>query len=393
MSRFISEALGTDDPKFKHSLMGLERRSGHPNHDIRLSSQILQSVPQKIKELGLDPDDTTAEELYYALNHKLEEQDVRLVKKLRTLAAQSVNAEANLVDGVMSLVKSLNLEDSNCFALKYSVLKQQLKQTPPKKVMKALNYRSIDSMLKLEPVALLLLAVNNFESESYVSSLYAKYKKYSATSFESRKLSVISTKDKKWLPILEELQKRTGLTMASSYELATIVVLPITNEPAVGHSTVLVTNLLSEVSLVHCVSSFLKLHQVNADFGVKLLQIVEHEPYLEKDFLDHKVSFKTAQQVLIGQDSSAFAPHISSEDLAPTNLLSKLSDILDDFKFWEDSDVLALVKSAKATSLNIMDVASNVANDLPFSERTLDHFRHNLIQELAKLYTSPETSY
>ena len=60
MSQHLGELLGQNHPKFKQSIMALERRSGHPNNDIRLSSQIIQSTYQKIRELELDPRDTTA---------------------------------------------------------------------------------------------------------------------------------------------------------------------------------------------------------------------------------------------------------------------------------------------------------------------------------------------
>jgi hypothetical protein len=389
LSRYLSEALGADEIKFRHALGALERRSGHPNHDIRLSSTVLQNVRLKLKQLGLDVEDTTAQELYYSLNHKLQIDDVKLTRKLRELAAQKVNAEANISDGLVELLKDLNLSQE-CLAIKPAVLKSQLKKIPPKKVMKALGYRSVDSMLKLEPMALLLLAINDFESEAYVSSFYAKYKKYSAANLELRKLQVIIPKDKKWRKVLLDVKKRTGLTVVSSYELASVVVLPVNNQPKSGYTTMLVSKLLSELSVILSVSSYLKLHQVSSDFGLKLMQIAEHEPYVEAKFLENQVSWKAAQHVLSASTHDLYSPHLSDDDLKPVNLVNKLSEVLDSFKFWEDSDFLALVKSAEATSLNVLDVATNLVNNLPFENRHLDHCRHALMQELMKLYVRPE---
>lgn len=389
MSHFLSEALGTDEPRFKQAIMGLERRSGHPNHDIRLSSAILQKVPNKLKELGLDPNDTTAEELYYALNHKLAEQDAKLIKQLRTKAAKEFNAAANLSDALVSIAKDLTL-DIDCLAVKPSIIKQLLKTNSPRKVMKALNYRSIDSMLKVEPVPLLLLAVNSYESEAYITNFYSKYKKITPSNLELRKLNVYSCLDKKWFRILTDIKARTGLTMVSSYELASIILLPIDNQPPQGYLTLTLTNLLAELSITLSVSSYLKLHQVNADFGVRLKQIADNEPLLGMHQLDKPVSWSTAQHILAGIDHSAFAPHLTFQDILPVNLLSKLSQITEEFKFWEDNEILALVKSSEATSLNIRDVAVNLVNSLPFSKRQLEHFRHSLSQELMKLYISPE---
>lgn len=46
--------------------MELEAANGHPNEDIKLSTQTMNSARSKCRELGLDPTDTTAEELYHA---------------------------------------------------------------------------------------------------------------------------------------------------------------------------------------------------------------------------------------------------------------------------------------------------------------------------------------
>ena len=98
MSRFLSDALASDTPKFRHDLAELERSNGHPNADLRLTSEVMQGLSGKIKALGLDPKDTTPEELYEVLNLKLKEDDQKLLKHLRSLAAKSVNAEANASD-------------------------------------------------------------------------------------------------------------------------------------------------------------------------------------------------------------------------------------------------------------------------------------------------------
>jgi hypothetical protein len=388
LSRYLSQALGQDEAKFRHALMALERRSGHLSHDLRLSSKVLQATRIKLEELGLDPKDTTAEELYFTLNHKLAEQDSLLTKRLRTLAAKRVNAEANVSDGLLEVAKMLSKKD--CFVLKASVLKSQLKDQPPKKVMKALGYRSLDSMLKLEPACLILLAINFLESEAYLHNFYAKYKKYNASNFESKKLSVLSPQDKRWLPMLGGIQKQTGLTLISNYETASLILMPISNELKPGYLTMATANLLSELTTIYSVSSFLKLHQVRSDFGLKLTQIAENQPYLDKKLLGSKISWPTALDILKDTDSSTFAPHMTSSELANTSLLGKLSDILSDFKFWQDSEFLALIKSSEVTSFNILDVASNLVNQLPFSRRRLDHFRQALTAELMKLYISPE---
>ncbi len=389
MSRFLLEILGNNDPKHKQAFVAEERRSGHPNHDLRLSSKMYSSITSKIKQLGLDPNDTTARELYFSLNDKLVKDDIKLTKKLRTIAAQKVNAEANISDGLINVINDLKLE-RDCFVLKSSVLKKQFKDLPPKRTMKALGYRSIDSLLKLEPVTFILLAINYYESEGYLANFYAKYKKLGPTCFEFRKVNILVAKEKKWLNLFENVKKQTGLTLISNYETASIVLLPVDNEPEVGYITMLLAKLLSEVSVILSVSSYLKLHQVDPNFTQKLSGIVDHEPYIDHKVVEQLVSWNTAQQALSKNIENIFAPHINDQDLKPVNLLNKIGNVLDDLNFWKDSQFLATVKDGQTISFNVLDVATNLVNNLSFENRVLDHCRYALRQEIAKLYLTPE---
>src|SRR6185369_14848313 len=81
MTRFLSEALGAVEPVFSRSIQQLEHAAGLPGTDIRLTADIIQKTRTKIADLGLDPDDTTGQELYGALQERLakDEQTVRSV--------------------------------------------------------------------------------------------------------------------------------------------------------------------------------------------------------------------------------------------------------------------------------------------------------------------------
>lgn len=387
MSSYLSEALGAEQARLTQAIKALERRSQHPNHDVRLSSSITQQVRLKIKELGLDPDDTNAAELYETLKIKLQKQDVFLNKKVRYLAAKSVSAEANVNDGLAELIKYLKIKKT-CFALKPSVVKRELKANPPKKAMKALNYRSLESMLKLEPIPLIMLAINNFESESYISHFYNRYRYLKASDFEARDFKIYVVKNRKWQKILEDIRDRSGLTLVSSWELASIILLPVDNQTKTGYLTVSLVNLLSEIELILSVSSYLKVNQVNMDFGSKLKDITSHEPYIDMKILDKPIAWRTAQAVLAKSNFSA--EHISLEDILPNKTITKLADLFKEFKFWEDTEALALIKSGEVASLNILDIAIDLVNDVSFNKRSLDHFRYELNQELAKLYLKPQ---
>lgn len=176
MTRFLSESLQAPEPFFRLGLSRLEAANGHPNADIRLSAEVMHATQAKLRRLGLDPYDTTAEELYYGLLERVKADDAGLVKTLRTLAATQVSAEAEVVAGMIHALKQLP-ESKRTFALKPSSFKAIIKQLPPKKAMKLLGYRSVGSFLKHEPPASILAAARLAENAHWQQRLLEQYKK------------------------------------------------------------------------------------------------------------------------------------------------------------------------------------------------------------------------
>ncbi len=68
MSQFLREALGTDHPLFAYNLAQLEKVAGGSGVDTRLIADITENAHTVMRTLGLDPADTSGEELYHALN-------------------------------------------------------------------------------------------------------------------------------------------------------------------------------------------------------------------------------------------------------------------------------------------------------------------------------------
>ena len=68
MSKQLAELLGNDHPLFVYNIAQLERAAGGDGVDVELIGTILGKAHQVIREIGLDGADTSAEELYHALN-------------------------------------------------------------------------------------------------------------------------------------------------------------------------------------------------------------------------------------------------------------------------------------------------------------------------------------
>lgn len=68
MARALQQLLNNSSPTFSSSLQALERSTGHAGVDVRLIADVLEKSHAVMRRLGLDTSDTTARELYMALN-------------------------------------------------------------------------------------------------------------------------------------------------------------------------------------------------------------------------------------------------------------------------------------------------------------------------------------
>ncbi len=101
MTRFLSASLQAKEPFFQAGIRRLESANGHPKTDIRISAEVMTAARHKLRQLGLDPKDTTPEELYHVLQSKVAVDDARLTRTLQTAAATHVSAEGNVIDGMI----------------------------------------------------------------------------------------------------------------------------------------------------------------------------------------------------------------------------------------------------------------------------------------------------
>jgi hypothetical protein len=389
MTRFLSDALGAPEPYFRLGLRSLEEANGHPNADIRFSSEVLGSTRAKLEQLGLDPADTTAAELYHVLQEKVKADDARLVKTLRTLAATHVSAEGDVVAGMVHAIHALP-ETRRCFALKASVLKTMIKKAPPKKAMKQLGYRSLDSFLKHESPVSVLAAAWLSESAAWRQRLLEQYKRLRPSDFENRSIMLAQPDSARWRKLAESVVAAERHNLLSFRELGALVFLPLPKDTPAGTATVSLSLALHELNEIRASSAFLKLCQVRRDFGSVVQTIATDEPHLNSHLLDRPVPWHLIQRYyakLAHHDNEqVFEPHLQLEDMIWQPIEHTLATIEPSLAFWKGSAHLGLLHKQSAVSLNIVDAALNYCNQLPFERRISNYFQRSLWNELLLRY-------
>lgn len=386
MSRYLATALNDDELSLRRAIADLEKANGESSQDIRLTSQIMQNLKFKMTELGLDPSDTTAKELYYSLLERLKHDDQELLKTIRTLAAKKVNATADPADGLKLLLEDLKLP-TDCFVIKHSVIKSILTKQAPKSVMKKLDYRSLESMLKREPLPLLILAINMYESKRYIENFYRKYKSLSSRDFENKPLTILIPKSAKWRKILNSISTNNRHQIVSCFELGSLVIMPIGTSVEPGQITATLVQVLTEINRILSASTYLKIMQVQPEFNQKVYEVATDGPMLNTSLLGKAIPWHVLQSVL---PESVDLPHMNKSDFKLSKLIDKLCSKYDFLKFWQATDFIGLVTDEDIVSLNILDVAVNLYSKLDYEERTVRNFRNNLWQELIKRYVSPK---
>ncbi len=391
MTRVLSELLGIRPIEFRAGVQQLERASGHGSADIRLSSEVHQATQRKLRQLGLDPHDTTGPELYSALQSRIGQDNERLMGILRKKYGSD-----NPVHDTVHIAKELEklpLQKS-CFVLKSSVGKRLIKKQPPKHAMKALGYRSLDSMLKHEQLATIYAAGWLVESPTWRRQFTEQYKKVKATDFEIRDIVVLAPDTERWHKLAESHVATRKHNVMGFAELGAVVLLPLPDNRPDGAALASLLLALHEMNQVKAASTFLKLCQVKPDFTEQLQSVVRGEAALSAEFFGRPISWQVVQRYYARFTdrfrAELFEPHIQAEDLSWHSIEKILSYIDPAMEFWHHTTHLSLLDNHKPVSCNIIDVTLNYCNSLAYEHRIVQYFQHSLWHELVIRYLKHE---
>lgn len=386
MCKTLSELVGADEPLFSIAIEQLERASGHGSVDVRLTAEIIGKAHQKTRELGLDPHDTSSEELYQALKELVKKHDEFIARRL---GANDPTDVADVLPRLKALIEQVDIP-RHAWVIKHSVIKRLLLKTPPKKLMKQLRYRTVDSMLKREPVAAILTGARYVESEAWQEDLLQKYRKLTPGDFEVRDIEVLLLDHGKWAHVAKAFaeQKRQHVTYLK--ELGAVILLPLPVDHMRGISITTLPLLLHYINEIRLYSAYFKLQQVSPKFGALLVETLQNDPgghiLLGNQPVHWRVAHRHFSTVSANQHPEVFEPHLQPEDLLwhkAEDLLYRLEPAL---HFWYDMDYVGTLRHGDLVSFNLLDMAINYVNDLPFGKHSVRHFQDNLWNELYVRY-------
>lgn len=384
MTRVLSELLGAKEPAFRLGLRQLETASGTPSEDIRLTTEVLQLIREKLHQIGLDASDTTGPELYQALQNRIKQDDQTVLELL-----QSSGTTPNLMLHTKRFVESLDIP-KKAFCLKSSAAKKLLKKAPPKKAMKQLGYRSLDSMLKHEAVAQVYMAAVIAESANWHRTFMAQYKNLLPTDFESRSIQICAPDTKRWETVAANFVHAEKHNIFTFKELGSVVLLPLPSEVIEGSALTTLVLTMHAITDIRCTSAYLKLHQVRSDFGDTLIHVARSEPYTNATMAGERLPWRLVQQYFDRHPDAyspeLFEPHVQMEDLSIEPVEATLAKVHPRFEFWKGLSHVGLLDHGTAVSCNLTDAALNFCNKVPYEKRFVHYFRDHLWHELMLRY-------
>ena len=115
MAKFLQSLLGVgdDDRVFRSGIAKLEKMTGNSGVDIRLIADIIEKGHDIMKKLGLDVNNTTARELYFALNAAVKRNSIEWLLADTDYVLMTIDDEVislNMIDVINNFHHEMKFE-------------------------------------------------------------------------------------------------------------------------------------------------------------------------------------------------------------------------------------------------------------------------------------------
>ena len=387
MGQILTELLGVDERKFRDYIDRLEHVCMRPGVDIRLGAEIITRARQKIRDLQLDVEDTTSKELFFALRHRLVRDETQLRKKLG-LSNEAKELEPNL-QKLANAAQKLSSKE-HALSLTSVGARRILEAVPPKRTLKLLKYRSLQSVLKRHDARVLYVLAAVVENESWHAQVHAKVRRLNAKDMQWQKVTCI-VMPIAWYEKAYKYLAPKGAVMTQD-ELAVVCVLPIADVRKDGVSVLLLSMMLQAATTISTKSLPYKQQALFQGFDSIIPKIANGE-FPELASIHglkpnwHMVYQLLGQRYLSLQNEEA---ELEVFDLFWESTEMKLASLVSEMDFWTDTHFLGVVGKTSVVSMHVLDVAVALVSGAAFGTQTSEHLSSSLWNELQIRYLKEE---
>ncbi len=393
---FLAELLSAKQPLFKITLEDLEDITQQDQLDSKLQKDVEKSFAKFVqRELELEIDDASGEEVYKALMLYIWEQnDLVLTKYLKQKKDASLD---QVLTACINFVLKMNLPKT-VFKLKKSKAKAMLKANPPEQIMQLLGYEKVEDLIKFEKLEEVYGALRFAEGDIWLDKFNEQYRHLKPEDFTKGKIEIVKM-PLRWAPLTKKFIAKKRHNITHLKELGVVLVLE-TKDEELRHGLVLkaLPLIVHYFYEIHLYSSFFKL-QAGAlkgeKFGRVLEQTISADPKLNLKIAGEHVHWRVIQRYFgkledANKHPEIFEPHLQPEDLHWDHAEKALAHYIPELMVWEDLDYVAKIYDDKPISLNLMDVTLSFANKNRYGDHLVYHFRESLWNEIFARYMSHE---
>lgn len=303
----------------KKTISDLEMKLNATTGRVEVIDQIIQENEKRVIDhlwvLGLN-DKATAHEVYDALISKVEADDLAILSALKISNlphSESAKVVANFVSNLHPPKKG--------FFLKHEKARELLKTEPPKNILSALGYATVEEMLAKEDLLEVFSALRFLEEPEWLNGVFFKqYEKLDPSDFEERSIQVRAL-SAQWAKAAEKFVAKKYHNVSHLKEMGVIFVIPVFLGIS-GETLRLISLLLHYLNEVEYYSELFE--QLSFDpktFSAKIISllrgdVVEHRLPDTKD--PKKTQILVVQRYLAKDDENdwrLFFPHINPEAL------------------------------------------------------------------------------
>lgn len=387
MATFLQRLLDAEEPIFSHALKQLEKASGSAGADVRLIADITEKAHKNMRDLGLDPADTTSKELFRTLDAKVATDNERVTK---IIGASDSSDVRHLIPYMVDAVNKVEF-NRTVFVLKHDKAKDLLRQMPPQKLMDKLGYNKLEDMFKNEDFDEMYTALRFSEGSEWLENYNELFKTVTADDYEERSIRIVVMDHDKYVDLATHFVEKKLHNITHTKELGVIVVVPMHAERMRGlplKSMPLLLHYLNEIKLY---STFFKLKSHQKNFGEIVVNTLIADPGNASQMAGQYIHWRVIQRYFgkLKDEShlEAFEPHVHPEDLHWRRAEDLLYKIDPELEFWKDRDYVGLNLDEKLpVSFNLFDVSFAYSNGETYESRYVYHFRESLWNEIFVRY-------
>lgn len=377
----LAAVLGYTDKTLIEALQTIHETMDVHAHDVTVLGDLAHKTAQLKHSLRLDPSDTTSYELYTALRQRVVDDNVRIA---RTLDIRHENAVSEATPRIIKAI-SAEYATTQCFVPKASVLKKIIKHHPPKRIMTALHYRSVDSMLKHESPSRIVALARYIEAAEWQKIYVSALSSIKPSDFEMRAIEIVWIDKLALIESLQNTRAKHNLVIHAK-EAGCVAVVPTAEQVIYGYTLRTLVLLEHYISEVLYMSSYAKTIATHTKFGETYAYALHNVHEAHVHVSQHPVHWRNLHHAIAGSPiQDVLPPHLSVDKWQSDNANQRVKVYNQMLSFWDGFGHL-VTKDDERVSGSIIDLAIDVSDERAYEHRSLRYARRALEQELFSKY-------